>query len=305
MIRKAPLVTIKYDAREIRAVYQSGQNVTQWIRARENSFQNSETSILYSYDAQAGTYVGAMENPDVADLKRRVGKKLGAILESLDAESVLDAGVGEATTLAGVIGSMSRRPPRVLGFDLSLSRLMFARKYLERNGVPDVELFTGALDCVPLADASVDVVTTMHALEPNHGQEKAILAELLRVARRYLVLVEPSYELGDETTRQRIEAHGYVRGLPDALRELGYPAQRVERWELDINPRNQAALIVVEKPNLGVQAKGFVSPLSKRPLVRRPDCWFCPDDGHAFPVISGVPCLTVDSAILASKLGEF
>jgi uncharacterized protein YbaR (Trm112 family) len=96
---------------------------------------------------------------------------------------------------------------------------------------------------------------------------------------------------------------GYVRGLPEALRRLGCAAVRVERWELDSNPLNEAALIVVDKPNAGAgRAPVLVSPISRRPLVQRPDCLFCPDDGHAFPVIAGIPCLTVESGVLVSHL---
>ena len=46
---------------------------------------------------------------------------------------------------------------------------------------------------------------TCHALEPNGGQEEALLAELLRVARLGLVLVEPSYERATPSGRARME----------------------------------------------------------------------------------------------------
>ncbi len=75
-----------------------------------------------------------------------------------------------------------------------LSRLLFARKYLAQNGYENVKLFTGDLDRIPLASASVDVVLTIHAVEPNRGREEAVLSELLRVARKHLVMIEPSYE---------------------------------------------------------------------------------------------------------------
>jgi hypothetical protein len=147
---------------------------------------------------------------------------------------------------------------------------------------------------------------TFHAIEPNYNQEDAILTELLRVARRHLVLVEPSHELGSEATRTSIERLHYVRALPAALERLGHRPIRHERFGLDGNPENEAALIVVEKGTSDAN-KGprLVSPLSGRPLVERSDCWFCPDDGHAFPKIAGIPCLTVGSALLASHLDEF
>ena len=63
---------------------------------------------------------------------------------------------------------------------------------------------------------------------------------------------------------------------------------RVEAWPLNANPLNPAALIVVDKSaDVSDAAPQFVSPISGRELTRRIDCWFCPDDGHAFPIIAG------------------
>jgi SAM-dependent methyltransferase len=292
----------RYNAAEIRALFERGENIMGWLRAQDGASVNSPTAILYSYDAQAGTYAAALREPAYRELKLSAGKRLAALLDELKPSSLLDAGTGEATTLVPTLQAMQRPPVEILGFDISLSRLLYARQELEAVSQQST-LFTAELDHIPLAESSVDIVLTFHAIEPNHGQEETILRELLRVARSHVVLVEPSYELGSAVTRERIERLGYVRGLPDTLTSIGYPPALVELFGIDANPANQAALIVVEKQAARQPQKiGFTSPISQRPLVRRPDCWFCPDDGHAFPVIGGIPCLTTDSAILASKL---
>jgi uncharacterized protein YbaR (Trm112 family) len=296
----------KYDAREIRALFDRGENVIRWIQSQEGTDRNSVTAILYSYDAQAGSYVDSLKDPGARALKEKLGQELGALIDGLAPDSVLEAGIGEGTSLAPVLNHMSKQPAHVLGFDLSLSRLLFARRHLTANGQGNVKLFTGDLDRIPLASGSVDVVVTIHAVEPNHWHEEVILAELLRVARKHLIMVEPIYELASAEARARMERLGYVRGLPSALERLGYPARRVERWRHNSNPLNEAALIVVDKASTGTGVEPrFVSPISGRDLTERTDCWFCPDDGHAFPIVAGIPCLTVESAVLASKLDRF
>ncbi len=296
----------KYDAAEIRALFERGENIINWVQSREGAQTNSEAAILYSYDVQAGSYVAELADEGRRRFKESFGQALAAVLDELAPESLLEAGVGEATSLAPVLRQMTRRPAHVLGFDLSLSRLLYARRHLIDHGQTGVTLFTAALDRIPLASASVDVVLTVHAVEPNHGREEIILRELLRVARRHLVMIEPSYELASPEQRARMERLGYVRGLPAVLERLGYPARRVEPWAFNANPLNAASLIVVDKPNAAAAAAPqFVSPISGRALVTRPDCWFCPDDGHAFPLIAQIPCLTPECAILASKLDQF
>lgn len=295
---------MKYDAREIRAVYDRGDNVMEWMRSREVCEGNSPTSILYSYDVQAGSYVARLDDPLQAELKAAIGTRLAPHLDGCSPRSLLEAGVGEATTLLPLLLACKRPPTHVFGFDLSLSRLLFAQRHLARFA-GTTTLFTAALDRIPLADASVDLVFTFHAVEPNGGREIAVLRELLRVAARRLVMVEPSYELGSEATRRRIDKLGYVRGLPEILANLGSAPTSVERFGLDVNPLNEAALIVVDKAASPSPETMFISPISNRPLVRRDDCWFCPEDGHAFPLIAGVPCLMLENGILASKLSQF
>jgi ubiquinone/menaquinone biosynthesis C-methylase UbiE len=295
----------KYDAREICALFDRGENIIEWINFREGAERNSATAILYSYDAQAGSYTRQLDDPRHRELRDKLGQHLASILDELAPDSLLEAGTGEATSLVSILRHLKRKPAHVLGFDLSLSRLLFARKNLVENSSDEIVLFTGSLDRIPLASASIDVALTIHALEPNHGYEEEILAELLRVVRRQLILVEPSYENASAEARARMDRLGYARGIPETLKRLGY-APRVERFPYYANPLNESALVIVDKPEPASRADAplFVSPISGRKLLTRQDCLYCPDDGHAFPVIAGIPCLVVENGVLVSKLDE-
>ncbi len=294
----------QYNAAELSQLFESGRNVMDWLKEQEHAGTNTPTAILYSYDIQAGSYTTLAARPDIAALKARFAARVAPHIARFSPRSILDAGCGEATTLAPLLDAVGeKRPVDVLGFDISLSRLLFARENLPGKGA---KLFTAELGRIPLPADAVDVVVTCHALEPNGGQEEALLAELLRVARLGLVLVEPSYERATPSGRARMERLGYVRGLPASLRRLGVVPVVDEPLGVDINPENPAALIVIEKAGAGPRGEGaaFASPISLKPLVRRTDCLFCEEDGHAFPIIDGIPCLTRDSAILVSKLGR-
>jgi ubiquinone/menaquinone biosynthesis C-methylase UbiE len=294
---------------QLRQDYAAGRNLMELMRRARASDQNDETTILYSYDLQAGSYVAELANPASADLRRRVGEKFASLFATLGASVVCEAGVGEATTLAEVVSS-SPRSTHFLGFDLSLSRLLYARKHLSGFGHNDVELFAGALGALPFPDDSVDLLYTCHSIEPNGGQERAVLEELLRVTQHHLVLVEPSNELGGAATRAHIEKHGYVKNLKATLDAMGCKVTRHEPWGLDSEPdHNQAALLIVEKRHretgATVRKPSFVSPVSKRPLTVRPDCYYSAEDGFAFPVIGGIPCLVYTNAIVATHLADF
>ncbi len=223
------------DPSEMRDLALRGVNVASMLRSRG---LNQFDVIRHSYDAQAGSYTQLMADPTYAAHKQAVGVKLASIIASFSPDSVLDAGVGEATTLVSVLRAMPHLI-RVMGCDCSPERLFVARQNLL-----GLNSFSCDIGAIPLASGSVDVVMTMHAIEPNLGREREIVTELLRVARKAVIMVEPSYELGSDATRRHIEQFHYVCGLPQAC---GASLVRHEIWGLDVNPSNEAALMVAVK----------------------------------------------------------
>jgi uncharacterized protein YbaR (Trm112 family) len=195
----------------------------------------------------------------------------------------------------------------VLGFDLSWSRIAFANRYASQFPAIHPRLFTGDLFSVPLPDSSVDIVFTAHSLEPNHGREKQALEELYRITRTWLVLCEPSYELGSEATRKHIEKHGYVRNLPGLARELGYRITEHRLLDATWVPYNQTGLLIIAKESrpstTGETPLGC--PTCKAALRLARGNYFCENCLKVFPVIDGIPCLLPSNGILATKYLEW
>jgi len=129
--------------------------------------------------------------------------------------SVLEAGVGDGVILKEIMAYMPF--DSFSGFDISKKRIKLAKSYIDSK---KVRIFEAEMSDIPMEDNSVDVIYTVHALEPNHGREEEVLKELLRVCSRYVILIEPSYELGNEKTKRNIRKHGYCRNLVDVFKKL-------------------------------------------------------------------------------------
>ena len=286
----------------MRSAYARGENAMAFAREAAGSTTNATIATLIAYDLQAGTYNAQVrQNPEI---NQRWCEQFASLLSPfLDVgSSLLEAGCGEATTLAGMLARLPQTPARVMGFDLSWSRCFEGRKYLAERGVA-AELFVADLFRLPLADASVDVVYTSHTLEPNGGREEAALRELLRVTRRTLVLVEPLYELVDEPVRVRMRDHGYVRGLYDTLRRIGVTPVRHELLPFSNTPRNPSGIIVVQKSvDRPAGDTDFQCPLTATTLRAASDVYASPDSGLVYPVLRGIPLLRPEHAVVASKL---
>jgi hypothetical protein len=168
------------------------------------------------------------------------------------------------------------------GCDISWSRIHVGRSHFR-----PATLFVSELEALPLADDSMDVVYTSHAIEPNWGRESVILAELYRVAGRYLVLFEPSYELASAQARARMDAHGYCRGLREMAEQLNFDVIEHRLIDCPMNPLNPTALLLIEK-RMTRQADGnpaFFCPSCRGPLVTDADCYFCPAEGLVYPTL--------------------
>jgi uncharacterized protein YbaR (Trm112 family) len=300
----------------LRRLYREGRNIMQFLREGRAGFGNDEAAILAAYDLQAGSYAAAMADPQVYARNLRTTGRLAAVLDRLGGDSLLHAGTGEAKTLTHVAAQLARRPSRCFGFDISLSRLLHGRRYARAEGQGDLNFFAAAMSAIPVAGNAFDVVFTSHSLEPNGGREAPLLAELYRACGQYLVLREPSWELGGEETRAHIERNGYVRGLPAALEAMGCDVVEHGLFGEDENPRNRAALTVVRKRaehrerdagEAPPWAAGhpYVSPIGRDPLHGTGEAYYSRRDCLAFPVLAGIPCLLAEHGVFSSQYLDF
>lgn len=293
---------------EAKKVFESGGNVIEHFKGRKFPDDVSlQDIILFSYDLQAGSYTAQLKNHDQAILKEKCGRHLADVLGGLSVKSVCEAGIGEATTLRFIADRTNGRIA-YSGFDISLSRLLYGRRFLQRAN-HNVRLFAADLLRIPLPDNAMDVVLTNHSIEPNGGHEAPILRELARVAKRYVILVEPDYESASAEQKARMRQHNYVQNLRGRLAELPGRVIRDEPWPYFVNPLNKASLLIFAKDGAKEghmsETADYVSPLSKQPLIAASGCYFCPAEGLAYPIVMDIPLLHERAAVIASHTGDF
>ena len=197
----------------------------------------------------------------------------------------------------------------IYAFDLSWSRVLMGKRYFEeQTGRGNANFFTGELEHIALPDNSFDVVFTSHAVEPNHGREREILNELYRVTAGHLILFEPAYELVEPKVRERMDYHGYCRGLKDIAEENGWKVLRCELFSGRKDDANPSMILIIEKSDQKKGVKGaatnYASPISGGELTLHQGHYFNEEEGLVFPVLAGVPYLTRSSALLASHFLE-
>lgn len=304
---------------ELRKVYEAEQNVLRFCKDKLGAgATNEQAAIMHAYELQAGSYVKLMkEDADYKAKKELYGKAVADVIASFAPHSILEAGVGEATTLAEVAKNLpSDQGKLIYGFDLAWSRVLIAQRYFnqvvgERASTTTTKFFAGELEHIALPDNSFDVVFTSHAIEPNHGREKEILTELYRVTSGHLVLFEPAYELAGAAARERMDYHGYCRGLKDIALANGWKVKRCELFDGREDSANPTMVLIIEKGQSGAaKAKQigkdipFVSPIGGGLLTLHQGHYFNAEEGLVFPVLAGLPYLSRSAGLLASHFSE-
>lgn len=287
----------------MRAAYARGDNAMEYARQAASTAGNLTIATLIAYDLQAGSYIaGARANPEG---NTRWCVQLAKIIDPFltKQSSLLEVGCGEATTLADLVKHLNQTPKHTLGFDISWSRCAEGVEWLSEKEV-SARLFVADLFNIPLEDASVDVVYTSHSLEPNAGREEEAIRELMRVARRAVVLVEPIYELANSEAQARMRTHGYVRGLKESAERLGANVTDYRLLEYTPNTLNPSGLVLIEKKSskAAVGEPTWRCPLTHTPMSDLGDVFVGEKSGLVYPVLRGIPLLRAEHGVVASKI---
>ncbi|TAE82980.1 MAG: methyltransferase domain-containing protein [Bacteroidetes bacterium] len=288
---------------KIKDVYQKGENMMEFLRSTSDG-KNDIESIMISYDFQAGSYIEiAAKNEDY--INRYTNAIIAELKNLAPFKSIMEVGVGEATLMSPLMKKLDPNNDLTkLGFDISWSRVRYGLQHAAAHQ-QQLNLFVGNLFEIPLPDNSVDVLYTSHSLEPNGGAEKAALAELYRVASKYIVLLEPDYEGGNAEVKHRIEKHGYVKHLAQHATELGYNVITNRPFEVFINPLNPTRLTIIKKDTAATAPMHYCCPVTKTPLEQINNNWYSKESGLLYPNIDGVPCLIEQQALLATHYQVF
>ena len=158
------------------------------------------------------------------------------------ATSVLEVGCGDGNNLALIKEALPGI--RVAGVDISDGRIAFAQKYHTEHG-NDVELGVGNATALPFKDNEFDVVYSLYCLEHLPVEFPKAVREMLRVASKKAIMIEPIAEYFGPLQRLFVFANDYIRGVPQFLEKEGVDVESVELLSSAANWMNLGAMITM------------------------------------------------------------
>jgi hypothetical protein len=281
----------------LRKAYDQGINLTNLISSWGIPIDFEIISIIY--DFQSGTYT-ENSNKNPAYINAFTSEIVETLCNFIEAEmTVLDCGTGEGTTIIPILKKLGMRSG--YGIDASISRVLWAQRNAAAAGI-NLNLAVSDFGQLPLNDNAVDVVVTVHALEPNHGREGELIKELGRVARRFMFLIEPDFEKASKRQKERMMKLGYVRGLDDAIKENNFRILDKVSIVNNSNELNVAQVTVVDtgKTKQEESNSTWVDPIHREELTPYMN-GLRSTLGLWFPLVNSIPLLrSTDAQYLLS-----
>lgn len=293
---------IKNKLAAVNRIYSNGGNIIEYLKKYYNQTFNSKEMIEISYDIQSGSYIkNVRENPEHYD---KYTDSIAKLINSLETpiNSIIEVGVGEATTLGGVVSKLIAKPRKIFGLDISFSRIKYGQEYIKSKGIKGVLLFIADLFDIPIANKAIDIVYTSHSIEPNGGKEKEALTELMRITRKYLILLEPAYEYASEEGKKRMKKHGFITNLYQTAIDMELDVIEHRLFNISVNQLNPTGLIIIKTSNESVKANNstLICPITKTKIVKHGNAYYSKDGFLIYPIIDKVPCLRKENAVIGT-----
>lgn len=264
---------------------------------------------MISYDIRSG--IDVKDYKKNSTIRNNVVSEIAKHIDDLpdDIISILECGCGEGLNLNLLEDRLKKKIKWMAGMDISWSRAKTGQLFGQEHNKNNITFFVGDYFHIPLATNSVDTVFTMQGIYRMGGHESEILEELYRVTRKYLVLIEPSYELAGDEGKNRMIIMNYVRDLTSTAEKKGMKIIKRLPLGYDVNPLNPSEIMIIEKNKDDLSGSEndkpeFICPWTGTKLFRGDDCYYSGESLLAYPILSEIPLLTREHAVVAAKMPE-
>tara|TARA_B110000971_G_scaffold28239_2_gene25290 strand:+ start:106 stop:1005 length:900 start_codon:yes stop_codon:yes gene_type:complete len=251
--------------------------------------------INFAYDLQTGSYIRDWEKKKQA--YRSFNEEIVEVINDnfRKLSNLLDCGCGELTNTNLLRKGIKNI--KIYGLDFSFNRILAGVKYFKLKK-KDMNFVCATLKDIPFKNNSFEISMTMHAIEPNNGEEEEIIKELIRVSSRGLVLIEPDYKLANTIQRKRMRKYGYTQNLEKILIKKNIKYKKIPMKNY-LSFKNKSSIYIINLNKKKIKSPIIVEPITKKPIsLINSNYIYSKTVGLIYPVIEGIPILKKEFAML-------
>ena len=276
--------------------FKNGINLTQ-------KYGNDPETIEIAYELQSGSYTEVAKRDAEIHEKffSEVANHINSFSDLSQISTLLEVGVGEGTSLLGISEKLDFQG-EFIGVDMSYSRLSWCKDNFRKANTP-INLAVAYASSLPFHDKSLDIVLTVHSLEPNGDQEELLLGELARISRKYLILVEPDFGKANSMQKERMASLGYIGDLRKFFKDLPFElivdaSMQNNRHLVDGIPVNSASIFILKRKDVPSEIgdPSFCSPAGQA-FLQNFKHGLISSTGLFFPILDEIPFLRPTDAL--------
>ena len=258
------------------------------LRLSKFSLPRSLETVHAKYEKISGLYIKLHKNINklkfiaineknkIIECKGLIRPYYGTCLKRLykffNLNSILEVGAGELVTLDDFLKKIKKKPKKVGAIDISLKRLADGKKNFIKTNRKIDSLARADASQLPFPDNSFDMVYTVHVIEQVPSLYLKIVKELVRVSSNIIILIEPSYEFGSNSSKKNIFKKGYTQIRDSDFKRLDY--KLIYRDIMELRSYINGSEIVILKKNKNKSKKNndkteFICPITHESLFKK------------------------------------
>ncbi len=297
VFKNKSLIEISNTYKLLNQKFKKKKNLQIFLKKKKFS---DEQSIKMSYNVQSGTYIKFFNSLS----KNKINKIYQPIIDVIkknfnDSKTILDFGCGELTTSLFIFNKIKKNIKNYYANDVSLNRLILGQNYLKsklkNKEFKKIKLFCNSSAGLPFKDNSIDLIITIHSLEPNNKHKELFINELFRVSKKGLILMEPHYEISNDQQKKRMLKFNYIRGIKKLFNKKNCNLKIIKK-DHHINSLNVSSLFVVKKkPIRKNNSTVYVEPKTYDNLKDINNFLYSPKSLRLYPVYNDISIFSNES----------
>lgn len=269
-------------------------------------YDNISGGYIKRYEDKNHDYVGYWSDNKVAEISglpiHQVTFFLSNFIREKKLSSFMEVGAGELTTMQSLFEFLDEyKINNSAAIDLSFKRVQVGKKFAEKNNTKINIIARSNAEFLPFESNKFDLVYTNYCLEQVPDLFDKIVNELIRVSRKYIILIEPSFEFSEKYSKNKILIKNYPIITNNSFENKN--CKLIFREPMSFSRYiNRSEIVILEKKFNNNQnhtnlESGLVCPISKQKLFEKDGFYLTEDKRIKYPIKDGIPLLANFDAI--------
>lgn len=222
--------------------------------------------------------------------------------------NLIEIGAGELTTISSLKTFFKNKNINIHASELSWSRINLGQEFFRKRNIIFSSVSVASMLQLPYKDNSFDCVLTHYALEELSGYQEKAIRELIRISKRYVILIEASFELGNKYQKRKLFNRNWNLEIIPSIKSNNWNLIKHTLVPYCPDAYHHGAIHIIEKEAVDLDTSKnkfknnfFCCPSCKGEIEHVKSFFKCTRCSVVFPSLENIPVFLTDKGIIASK----